>query len=134
MTQDRIAQKDLDWWLDLAAGVEWTFARNVRRVGAAQLCRAWSHGRNDPCGLQPGGPRHPHIRTAGQVLRHDEHLPDEPRRCREVVDDGCRRVRDRPRRRDRGDRPRRPNRQTQGGLHQAPGGGRRIVRPDHGDG
>ena len=27
MTQDRIAQKDLDWWLDLAAGVEWIFAR-----------------------------------------------------------------------------------------------------------
>jgi len=27
MTRDRITQTDLDWWLELAAKVEWTFAR-----------------------------------------------------------------------------------------------------------
>src|ERR1035437_2998997 len=27
MTQDRIAQADLDWWVGLAPALEWTFAR-----------------------------------------------------------------------------------------------------------
>src|ERR1035437_9481439 len=27
MTQDRIVQADLDWWLGLASALEWTFAR-----------------------------------------------------------------------------------------------------------
>jgi len=31
MTQDRIAQADLDWWVGLAPALDWTFARNPRR-------------------------------------------------------------------------------------------------------
>ena len=32
MTQDRIAQADLDWWVGLAPALEWTFARTYAQT------------------------------------------------------------------------------------------------------
>ena len=81
-----VGPADLDWWLELAPTLEWTWAKTYARLRAAPLRRAGPHARAQPGGLRAGRRGHPHVRPARQVLPEHQHLPQ--RRRVEVLDDG----------------------------------------------
>ena len=97
MTHDRIEQADLDWWLELAPTLEWTFARTYAESAPHSYVVLGRTERADRGRLRARGAGDPHVRASGEVLRHDEPLSHQPGRFAQVVDDGPRRHQDEPR-------------------------------------
>ena len=98
LTRDQLEQPmttedDLEWWLDLAARVEWTWAKTYADSAPhSYVVLERTAGCPDDY-VRAGRVIHTFGR-AGEVLRDDEHLPHQSGWPAEVVDDVRRRHRD----------------------------------------
>ena len=88
MTESRITQADLDWWLEFAATREWTFAKTYAETAPHHYVVAGPHPGRDPRRHGARRARDPHLRVAGQVLLADQDLSRQPRRAVPLVDRG----------------------------------------------
>lgn len=78
MTQDRIAKADLDWWVELALMLDWTFARTYAQTAPhiyVVLGRTAGMTKDDY--VRAGRVIHTFGRPA-KFYGNDEHLPHEP--------------------------------------------------------